>query len=300
MCGIVGVISRGNSNLSGELSRELLKKLLLDSQTRGKDSSGIARVTGDEIRVFKQEIPASELVRSRQYARLVNGRAPDFVAMAHTRMETNGSFQRAFNNQPVMKSGVIAIHNGIIVNDGEIWSSHRELHRDYEVDTEALCALVGSKLGEQAPVAAFVSAAKELGGSYSVGLLFEGFDGLLLATNTGSLYTLAAPSLGLFCFASEERFLVSATDELLAKRASDVRIEQLRPRTGTWLAFADGTSTPFTLDAVPEIAPAASVKRRRLDLVGSETDLRPLPPTPNAGNRREIERLVTTEYARVR
>ena len=58
--------------------------------------------------------------------------------MGHARMVTNGSAESHENNQPVILDGIVCIHNGIIVNDEQLWAAHPDLQRKYEVDTEVL------------------------------------------------------------------------------------------------------------------------------------------------------------------
>ena len=61
-------------------------------------------------------------------------------------MVTNGSSDVHDNNQPVIRSGLVAIHNGIIVNDAELWPDMPAVERNLEVDTEVMLALVERNL----------------------------------------------------------------------------------------------------------------------------------------------------------
>ena len=51
-----------------------------------------------------------------------NGRLGCSVAvMGHSRLVTNGAQENNQNNQPVVAGDMVGIHNGIIVNDEELW-----------------------------------------------------------------------------------------------------------------------------------------------------------------------------------
>ena len=51
-----------------------------------------------------------------------------FSLFGHARLVTNGSQLHEVNNQPVMKDGILIIHNGIIVNADELWEKYPEIN----------------------------------------------------------------------------------------------------------------------------------------------------------------------------
>ena len=77
--------------------------------------------------------------------------------MGHSRLVTNGSQLNDLNNQPVVKDGIIGIHNGIIVNENELWSRHPEIQRTSEIDTEVMLALIRKYIRDDWDVATAVS-----------------------------------------------------------------------------------------------------------------------------------------------
>ncbi len=92
---------------------------------------------------------ASELINSKPYNKLFterfngNKNLDDTVAViGHSRLVTNGTEDIHNNNQPVLKNGMACIHNGIIVNDKELWKKFPDLKREYEIDTEIILALI--------------------------------------------------------------------------------------------------------------------------------------------------------------
>src|SRR5665647_3743915 len=155
------------------------------SESRGKEASGLAIRFNSSIYVLKEPITSSKLVKTQQYKKLFNktlksqgyaGKqlAAPFVILGHSRLQTNGSAEINMNNQPVVKDGVIGIHNGIIVNDEKLWKQFPELKRNYSVDTEVfLCLLKMFKAQEKSLVAAIRQVFKQIEGSASVAVQFN-------------------------------------------------------------------------------------------------------------------------------
>ena len=141
MCGIFGVVATRDASKTEDLLRALFRL----SESRGKEASGIAGVAGDVIHVLKSPVPSTELLRTKTYASYVE-RVVDqprrVAVIGHSRLVTNGAQTEHANNQPVCVDDIAGVHNGIIVNEDQLWSAHPELTRTHEVDTEVLLRLV--------------------------------------------------------------------------------------------------------------------------------------------------------------
>lgn len=122
MCGIFGLFSQ-----SGIKNNDLIV-LAHHARQRGRDSSGLVFYKNDFI-VEKADHDIKKLINR------VNTKFSPLV-MGHSRLITNG----LGDNQPVVRNDVIVIHNGIIVNDKEIWES-TGLERKLEIDSEVIAAL---------------------------------------------------------------------------------------------------------------------------------------------------------------
>jgi glucosamine--fructose-6-phosphate aminotransferase (isomerizing) len=202
MCGISGLVLAEGSTVAPKVLQATARDLFKLSEARGKESPGLAVGNGGPIRVFKQPIPASVMVRSRPYKRLMqevfrNGRAVTGpgAMIGHSRLVTNGFQENNENNQPVVVEGMVAVHNGIITNDEALWRRFPAMHRAYEVDAEVLLRMIHMRRDEGATLTDAVrSAFAEIQGYASVAVLFGDLDYLLLATNNGSLYSVSAPS----------------------------------------------------------------------------------------------------------
>ena len=215
MCGIFGIIIKPGAHIPNDSIGKLLRQMAILSEARGKDSSGISfRIENDHtIHVIKGDIPIRQLLKSNDLNfRLKKSmdafsKGNGFIAFGHARLVTNGSQLHEVNNQPVIKDGILVIHNGIIVNVDELWGKHPELTREYQIDTEIIPALIRIGLkNKKGLIKSCNEAFNQLTGTYSVAMMLNDYDEFVLATNNGSLYYITDDE-NYFVFASESYFL---------------------------------------------------------------------------------------------
>ena len=230
MCGIFGIVSREPSGLARDL-----RSLFLLSESRGKEAAGIAVLDGAQIDVLKEPQAASVMIRRRPYRELLarieaDTRRRPVTAIGHSRLVTNGSDAIPDNNQPVVRDALVGIHNGIIVNDRQLWDDHG-LRREADVDTEALLAVVAKYRGEGESLAdALGHAFRKIEGTASVAILAADDHRLALCTNTGSLHVFATPGQERVYFASERHILSCfLQDARLRARDGEESIETVPP-----------------------------------------------------------------------
>jgi glucosamine 6-phosphate synthetase-like amidotransferase/phosphosugar isomerase protein len=135
MCGIAGYSLQPEANVGRTLAAQAL---LAGIAERGADAVGYAhRSHGGRPIVHKRRAGASTLIREL----LVPQDASD--VLIHVRDYTKGHPTIEANNHPVRHGEVVGVHNGIIVNDEEIFARHG-FERDVpemSVDTAAIFAL---------------------------------------------------------------------------------------------------------------------------------------------------------------
>jgi hypothetical protein len=264
VCGIFGLFARQSPSYQPKLVRDAFTSLALLSESRGKDSSGLVfrDERAREFQVFKGTLTLRKLLKAPEVSRQVRGGHPRngeaggerhpflaFAAMGHSRLVTNGSQLTNENNQPVIKDGVIGVHNGIIVNDAEIWAAHPGLTRSFDIDTEVMLAVIRDGLSAGRGVTeATCLALKQVFGTVSAALLFQDFGRFVLATNNGSLYTLT-DGAELFAFASEEYFLRQTALRIGLDLSSRFAIVQIASGGGMSLDLYRFQARPFTLAA---------------------------------------------------
>lgn len=246
MCGIFGVVIKDSSSISPLARMALAKDLFLISELRGKEASGFTIANNEKLELYKIASPASKMWHEKGkelFTNASNGKEP-FVFVGHTRLATNGALDDNSNNQPVRVGDTVGVHNGIIVNDDLLWSTHSEFNRNTAVDTEVLISLIEYYRNESSIVSAVGRAYKEINGTASIALLFRDYDALLLGTNNGSLYTYHNEEREVFVFASEYRIL----EKVLAKHFKESAIPvKLPANSGLIVDFLQTKAHPFIL-----------------------------------------------------
>jgi len=268
MCGIFGVVATRDASKTEALLRALFRL----SESRGKEASGIAGIAGDVIHVLKSPVPSTELLKTKMYASYVErvvdrprGDRSPVAVIGHSRLVTNGAQTEHSNNQPVCVAEIAGVHNGIIVNEDELWRGHPELERTHEVDTEVLLRLVrhGANQGGSF-IAGVRSALAQVHGVANVAMFASELDQLTIATNNGSIYYAADPAIGFFAFASERYILEKA----LAKTGhGELAVEQLVAGAGLVVDLTTAAVHEFALSpAKPNTIVESNGVHRTLDI----------------------------------
>jgi glucosamine 6-phosphate synthetase-like amidotransferase/phosphosugar isomerase protein len=173
VCGIAGYSLSASSGVDRTLVAQTLLAAIAE---RGADAVGYGYRGPDiPLEIKKQRTGASELLDSVH--------VPDGASevLVHVRDYTKGHPSLAANNHPVRHGVVVGIHNGIIVNDEELFESHgwERAEPEMTVDSEAIFALA-----EEQPRTA--SALEELYGAMATAWLDRRAPGeLFLARGVG-------------------------------------------------------------------------------------------------------------------
>ena len=135
MCGIAGYSLSSDSQVPRTLAAQAL---LAGIAERGADAVGYAhRGAGTSVTVHKRRSGASELLDE------VHVPPAATQVLVHVRDYTKGHPTIEANNHPIRHGAVIGIHNGIILNDDEIFARYgfERAHPEMTVDSEAIFAL---------------------------------------------------------------------------------------------------------------------------------------------------------------
>jgi asparagine synthetase B (glutamine-hydrolysing) len=276
VCGIFGLVVHKDTDYEPAFIKQSLKILAELSESRGKDSSGlvIRNESDRRFHVFKGAVYLNCLLKMKEVTYQIdrmldssykNHRASlqsTFAVMGHSRLVTNGSQLNDSNNQPVVKNGVIGVHNGIIVNEAELWSRHPGMQREFEIDTEVMLALIKNymRTGWDFPTA-MSKTIKGIFGTVAAAFFMDDLNILGITTNNGSLYTLT-DGIELFAFASEEYYLNRLAKKMHLDTNENFWIRQVAPGRGYLLDLEDFRVEEFSF----------STERRR-SLVHSKQNL---------------------------
>jgi asparagine synthetase B (glutamine-hydrolysing) len=302
MCGIFGFVTTKNS-FNSERVKSITDQLLLLSESRGKDSSGVAIVREKEIIVYKEPLSAHKFIKQKKYLNLFSTEQEKHALIGHARMETNGSFSLSNNNQPVVKDGIVTIHNGIIVNDSDIWKKHTDIKRDFQVDTELYNSLLRKYIQKkESLLEALRATLSELQGSYAFATLFNDFNSLVLVTNTGSLYTITDSEKSFVAFVSEKHF----AEELVSKQfpsQKEIEIKQVKADSGLIINLQNLNILSFQVSGNEKTnLTKKTAKSKTINQIGSIITEVPQPISlrKNNQNFKTIEKLINEEYTKDR
>jgi glucosamine 6-phosphate synthetase-like amidotransferase/phosphosugar isomerase protein len=221
MCGIAGYSISPQSSVDRTLAAQ---SLLAGIAERGADAVGYAhRTPGGRIEVLKQRTGATALLDEVR----VPARATE--ALVHVRDYTKGHPSIAANNHPIRHGAVVGIHNGIIVNDEEIFARHgfERAEAGMTVDSEAIFALAETTESR-------ADALEELYGSMATAWLDERRPGLVyLARGVGRPLWVGR--------GARETFFASTLLALeTVERYVGLRLQKREVAEGSFVALADG------------------------------------------------------------
>jgi glucosamine 6-phosphate synthetase-like amidotransferase/phosphosugar isomerase protein len=204
MCCLFGLLDYNNIFSSKEKNL-ILSVLSTECEARGVDATGIAYNIKDKLCIYKKALPAHKL----RYA------VPSNVhyIMGHTRMATQGSEKRNYNNHPfISKSGKFSLcHNGILHND--IILRKNEALPSTQIQTDSYIAV---QLIDKQKVLNFESLklmAEKVEGSFTFTVL-DNKDSLYIVRGNNPFCLYHYSTLGFYLYASTEEILIMAVNKL--------------------------------------------------------------------------------------
>lgn len=211
MCGICGYITtRPNT---AKIAKSMIANLLVASEVRGSDASGIAFVKNNKIVCVKDGVKASIFTKSKKFIEIIEKNNPE-IMIAHTRQQTQGTHTDNKNNHPLVDGNIAIVHNGIISNDREVFTTFK-LKRDGFVDSEAIVKLIAYyKKDKLTTREAIQSAIKNIQGSLAVAIINANNDRELhLIRDTNPISLAYHKPTGIIYFASTDDILLNGLSE---------------------------------------------------------------------------------------
>lgn len=202
MCCLFGFVDYAGS-LSVKQKNHLIRELSIAAEVRGTDATGIAYNTSRGLQIYKRPLAAYRL-----HLRIP---AEAHVVMGHTRMTTQGSAKKNYNNHPFfgcVKGKRFALaHNGVLWNDRGL--RHTKHLPKTKIQTDSYVAV---QLLEQQKALDFDSLAKmaeQVEGSFSFAVLDEQ-DALWIVKGDSPLNIAYFPECGVYVYASTVEILNKA------------------------------------------------------------------------------------------
>ena len=188
MCGIFGLIGKNKNSLAD------IYKLAKYAKRRGSDSGGVL-LFQNKYSVERADFDISKLVKTLD----INN--PE-IFLGIGRLITNDNEM----NQPFLSDDICVFHNGIVVNDDDIFAQEK-VKRLSSLDTEVFHALIKKYLKNRNLEdfkEIFLSKCK---GTFSVAIALPKLGKLILFSNHGSLYL--GNKEDMIIFSSEKHHLLS-------------------------------------------------------------------------------------------
>jgi len=177
MCGIFGIISPSEKTIEHSLSKEDFHFLLKHSERRGKDSSGYVIVEDGNFSVIKRDIQLTSVLK-------FSDAKFSTICFGHSRLITNG----LKDNQPVVIDNNILVHNGIIVNDQDVFDTISK-NRVLQIDSEAILGVFQESRDKGHTILESVEKVLDLcKGTISAVLFSKKDNSIVMFSNNGSLY----------------------------------------------------------------------------------------------------------------
>ena len=202
MCCLFGFVDYAGS-LSVKQKNHLIRELSIAAEVRGTDATGIAYNTSRGLQIYKRPLAAHRL-----HLRIS---AEAHVVMGHTRMTTQGSAKKNYNNHPFfgcVKGKRFALaHNGVIWNDLELRRT-KHLPRT-KVQTDSFIAVQLIDQQKSLDFSSLRYTAEAVEGSFSFTALSEQ-DELWLVKGDNPLTIVHFPKVGVYVYASTAEILNKA------------------------------------------------------------------------------------------
>jgi glucosamine 6-phosphate synthetase-like amidotransferase/phosphosugar isomerase protein len=164
MCAIFGLgFMKGHKITDTSMVRDIIRKLFIENQARGRTASGLAFVNSETIHVVKTNVYGGKLIDLPEYKEAeqkymtfstlpkgdkkgtatVYAKAPPISFIGHCRLKTKGTETNNVNNHPIVCGDVVGVHNGMISNDDRIFEIYTKvIERHGHVDSEVIFALI--------------------------------------------------------------------------------------------------------------------------------------------------------------
>lgn len=202
MCCLFGLIDYKNT-LTAKQKKRIIKELSIASEARGTDATGIAYNANGRLHIFKRPQEAHKL-----YLHIPSDAR---VVMGHTRMSTQGSEKKNYNNHPFLgtieNEKFALAHNGVLYNDFSLQCREHLPHTKIETDSYVAVQLLEQRQSLQPE--ALQQMAELVEGTFVFTVLDEK-NQLTFIKGDNPICIYHFPTIGIYLYASTEEILRTA------------------------------------------------------------------------------------------
>jgi len=201
MCGIIGYVGKEKNSL------HVLINGLKSLEYRGYDSSGIAYLYKNSVKIKKEKGMVSELEKS------LNFDEESTIGIAHTRWATHGKAVKK-NAHPHSCEKITLVHNGIIENYEDLKTDL--INKGYsfksDTDSEVIAVLLNDLYKNNDFLDALLILKTMLKGSYALAILCNDFKDRIFAIRKDSPLLISKNKFGSFLASDVPAFLSYSRD----------------------------------------------------------------------------------------
>lgn len=208
MCCLFGMLDYGGE-ISAKQKSKILSTLATECETRGTDATGIAYNSSGSLHIYKKPIPAHKL--------RIHLPMDAHAIMGHTRMTTQGSEKKNYNNHPFLgQAGVrfALAHNGVLHNDKHLRRSEALPKTKIETDSYVAVQLIEKQ--KALNFSSLKQMAEKVEGSFAFTLLDERNNWYLVKGDN---------PICLYHFPASKVYLYASTESILCKTLFQIRLK---------------------------------------------------------------------------
>ena len=206
MCCLFGLFDYAHV-FNGRQKSRLLSILAQACEVRGTDATGIAYNVGGALHIFKRPVPAHRL--------RLHIPSSAAVVMGHTRLTTQGSEKKNYNNHPFYgKAGNMEFafaHNGVIYNDIDLRRKQKLPRTKIQTDSYIAVQLIEQQ--KALDLDTLRTMAEQIEGSFSFTVL-DRENKLYFIKGDNPLYILHYSKAGFLIYASSREILAHALSRM--------------------------------------------------------------------------------------
>lgn len=206
MCCLYGMMDY-KKNLTSWQKTHIISVLSAFCEARGTDATGIAYQTGGRLHIYKRPVAAHRM----------RFRIPEkaYLIMGHTRMTTQGSAKRNYNNHPfrgrIRNNDFALAHNGVLQNDVSL-RKKKHLPKS-KIQTDSYVAVQLLEQNRALDLNSLKEMAEQVEGSFAFTVM-DVQNNLYFVKGDNPLCIYHYPKTGMYLYASTEEILQKALDAL--------------------------------------------------------------------------------------
>ncbi len=206
MCCLFGIVDYQNNLTPRQLNR-ITAVLSRACEARGTDATGIAYNWNDNLKIYKQPLPAHKMKYQIPFG--------VHTIMGHTRMTTQGDEKQNYNNHPfygnATNTDFALAHNGVLHNDIILRATEELPDTTIETDSYIAVQLIEKKKTLDTDSLKYM--AEQLEGSFTITVLDQQ-DNLYFVKGDNPMCIYHFKSKGIYIYASTEEILLKALKKM--------------------------------------------------------------------------------------